>query len=145
MQASPPDPWLEELLAGMTDERRLLFKARYEPLRRQKNVALILSLTLGPLGVDRFYVGDICLGVLKLLIFLLFLGAAIVDIPLLIHTILAGPSSITPLYISLSVLVVLSGTLSCAITFADFFLITPRADAVNKVTAEKVAASLAER
>ena len=34
---------------------------------KQKNVALILSILLGELGIDRFYLGYTGLGILKLL------------------------------------------------------------------------------
>ena len=54
---------------GMTDQQRMLFLSQYNSDRKDRTTALILSILLGGLGIDRFYVGDTLLGVLKLLTF----------------------------------------------------------------------------
>ena len=43
------------------------FESAYSRQRKDPTVALLLSIFLGGLGVDRFYIGDIGLGVAKLL------------------------------------------------------------------------------
>lgn len=41
---------------------------------KNPNIGLVLSIALGSLAVDRFYVGDIGLGILKLILSLFFVG-----------------------------------------------------------------------
>lgn len=60
---------LTQLQQGMTDQQKIMFVSQYGSEKKDRTVALILSLLVGVLGVDRFYVGDIALGVLKLLTF----------------------------------------------------------------------------
>lgn len=45
------------------------FQMMYASRKKDPTIALVLSLFLGGLGVDRFYLGDVGLGVLKLLTF----------------------------------------------------------------------------
>jgi len=52
---------------GMTDTQKMMFISQYNSEKKDRTIALILSLLLGSLGVDRFYVGDTGLGILKLL------------------------------------------------------------------------------
>ena len=52
---------------GMTDEQKMLFLHQYNGEKKDRTIALVLSILAGALGVDRFYVGDIGMGVLKLL------------------------------------------------------------------------------
>ena len=54
---------------GMTEQQKMMFLTQYTSDKKDRTVSLILSLVLGCFGVDRFYVGDIGLGVLKLLTF----------------------------------------------------------------------------
>jgi len=56
-----------ELTAGMTDQQRFAFQMQYAAARRDRILMLVVSFFLGALGVDRFLLGDIGLGVLKLL------------------------------------------------------------------------------
>lgn len=58
---------LAALMEGMTEQQKLLFMQQYSAERKDRTIALILSILFGGFGVDRFYVGDILLGVLKLL------------------------------------------------------------------------------
>lgn len=60
---------LMQVQQGMTDQQKVMFITQYGSEKKDRTVALILSLLVGVLGVDRFYVGDIGLGVLKLLTF----------------------------------------------------------------------------
>jgi TM2 domain-containing membrane protein YozV len=52
---------------GMTDQQKMMFMSQYNSDKKDRTIALVLSLLLGYLGVDRFYVGDTGLGILKLL------------------------------------------------------------------------------
>ena len=52
---------------GMTDQQKMMFMSQYNSEKKDRTIALVLSLLLGYLGVDRFYVGDTGLGILKLL------------------------------------------------------------------------------
>ncbi|MCS7223119.1 MAG: FHA domain-containing protein [Armatimonadetes bacterium] len=58
---------LARLMQGMTDQERMLFLTQYNSEKKDRTIALILSVVIGFWGVDRFYVGDILLGILKLL------------------------------------------------------------------------------
>lgn len=51
----------------MNDQQKMQFTTQYNAAKKERNTALILSLFLGVFGVDRFYVGDTGLGILKLL------------------------------------------------------------------------------
>jgi TM2 domain-containing membrane protein YozV len=52
---------------GMTDQQKMIFASQYNSERKDRTTALILSVLLGAFGVDRFYVGDTGIGILKLL------------------------------------------------------------------------------
>lgn len=54
---------------GMTDNQKMMFISQYNSEKKDRTIALVLSVVLGYLGVDRFYVGDTGLGILKLLTF----------------------------------------------------------------------------
>jgi TM2 domain-containing membrane protein YozV len=56
-----------QLTQGMTEQQKFLFNAQYSSERRDRTLMLVISILLGYFGVDRFMVGDIGLGVLKLL------------------------------------------------------------------------------
>ena len=57
---------LVKIQAGMTDNQKLLFAAQFNSRRKDREVVLALSIFLGWCGVDRFYLGDVVFGVLKL-------------------------------------------------------------------------------
>ena len=59
-------PSLQMLLKKLNEDQLLLLGALKF---KDPKIALILSILLGPLGVDRFYIGDTWLGVFKLLTF----------------------------------------------------------------------------
>lgn len=50
----------------MTNDERLQFDVQYSGKRKSPGTAVALSVLLGMAGVDRFYIGDIGLGVFKL-------------------------------------------------------------------------------
>ncbi|MGQ9662008.1 MAG: TM2 domain-containing protein [Kiritimatiellia bacterium] len=54
---------------GMTDNQKIRFISQYNSEKKDRTIAMVLSIVLGYLGVDRFYVGDTGLGILKLLTF----------------------------------------------------------------------------
>lgn len=57
-------PYIRDLLISCDDSYYpVLMSTQF----KDPTIALVLSLVLGGLGIDRFYVGDIGLGVLKLL------------------------------------------------------------------------------
>jgi len=54
------------LTKGMTDQQKMLFNTQYDSVRKDRGTVLILSVLFGTLGVDRFLVGDVGMGLLKL-------------------------------------------------------------------------------
>lgn len=58
---------LAALTQGMTEQQKILFMSQYNSAKKDRNVALLISLLLGWLGIDRFYIGQVGIGVLKLL------------------------------------------------------------------------------
>ena len=53
------------LTQGMSPQQSYIFQAQYASLRKDRNLILVLSIFFGYLGVDRFLVGDIAIGLLK--------------------------------------------------------------------------------
>lgn len=56
-----------QLCENMTEQQRFLFQAQYGTVRKDRTLILVLSIFFGGLGIDRFVVGDIGMGILKLL------------------------------------------------------------------------------
>ena len=56
-----------QLTQGMTEQQKFLFQAQYGSERRDRTIVLVVSILLGYLGIDRFLVGDVGIGLLKLL------------------------------------------------------------------------------
>ena len=52
---------------GLSDQQKMIFMSQYNSERKDRNTGLILAVILGKFGVDRFYLGDIGLGILKLI------------------------------------------------------------------------------
>lgn len=57
---------LQKFMEGMNDQQKVSFLARYLEERKDPLIGLIFSIGWGILGADRFYVGDIALGIAKL-------------------------------------------------------------------------------
>ena len=55
-----------QLCENMTEQQRFLFQAQYGAVRKDRTLILVLSIFFGGLGIDRFVVGDIGMGILKL-------------------------------------------------------------------------------
>jgi len=51
----------------LTDEERLRFDVDYNSRKKDPTIAIVLGIFFGYLGIDRFYIGDVGLGVGKLL------------------------------------------------------------------------------
>jgi len=57
---------LKQALDSLPEHRRGEFQVAYLGQKRSRGTALVLSFFLGHLGVDRFYLGQTGLGILKL-------------------------------------------------------------------------------
>ncbi len=51
----------------LSEDERLQFDVQYGTRRKDPTTALAISILCGTLGIDRFYIGDIGLGIAKLL------------------------------------------------------------------------------
>jgi len=56
-----------QLTQGMSEQQKFLFQSQYGSERRDRTLVLVISIFLGYLGIDRFLVGDVGMGLLKLL------------------------------------------------------------------------------
>ncbi|MCX7848104.1 MAG: TM2 domain-containing protein [bacterium] len=57
---------LASMTEGLTEQQKMLFHIQYNAAKKDSSIAIILAVLLGWFGIDRFYVGDIGLGLLKL-------------------------------------------------------------------------------
>ena len=53
----------------LSPEQRMLFNSHLSGAMKDRNTTLILSVILGGLGIDRFYLGDMGMGLIKLFTF----------------------------------------------------------------------------
>jgi len=51
---------------GLPDQQKMLFMSQYDSVKKDPNMILVLSVLLGYFGVDRFILGDMGMGLLKL-------------------------------------------------------------------------------
>ena len=54
---------------SIIEQQKMLFSSQCDSAKKDRNTILILSIFLGGWGIDRFMIGDIGMGVLKLLTF----------------------------------------------------------------------------
>jgi TM2 domain-containing membrane protein YozV len=54
------------MMQDLTDQQKMLFTSQYESVKKDRGTVLILSVLLGTAGVDRFMIGDLGMGLLKL-------------------------------------------------------------------------------
>jgi TM2 domain-containing membrane protein YozV len=54
------------IMSGLTDQQKILFQAQYASEKKDRTMVLILSVLFGYWGVDRFMLGDMGMGLLKL-------------------------------------------------------------------------------
>ena len=59
-----------ELQRSMTNDQRLAFQSGYLSRRKDTSVAVLLAVFLGGVGAHHFYLGNIGLGIVYLLFFL---------------------------------------------------------------------------
>lgn len=57
---------MSTMTQGLTEQQKLLFNTQYNGAKKDSTVAIILAVLLRCFGVDRFYVGDVGIGLLKL-------------------------------------------------------------------------------
>ncbi len=58
---------LGQMQEGLTDQQKMLFMTQYNSDKKDRTTAIVLSIILGGIGVDRFYVGDVRSGIIKLI------------------------------------------------------------------------------
>jgi TM2 domain-containing membrane protein YozV len=54
---------------GLSPEQAMLFNSQFSSTKKDRDTVLILSVILGYWGIDRFYIGDMGMGLLKLFTF----------------------------------------------------------------------------
>lgn len=57
----------QQMMAGLSDQQRMMFQSQYLAERKDPTIVIVLAVLFGYLGVDRFILGDIGMGILKLL------------------------------------------------------------------------------
>lgn len=65
--SDPVELRLYQCMNALPDNRRLEFQMAYQSQRKNRGTALLLAIFLGEFGVDRFYLGQTGLGVMKLI------------------------------------------------------------------------------
>ena len=55
------------MMKDLTDQQKMLFSSQFDSAKKDRNTILILSIFLGSWGIDRFMIGDMGMGILKLL------------------------------------------------------------------------------
>ena len=53
------------MLKDLTDQQKMLFIGQYDSVKKERGIVLVLSVLFGYLGVDRFMLGDVGMGMLE--------------------------------------------------------------------------------
>ena len=56
----------QQMMEGLTEQQKNMFLARYAAEHKDRTTLLLVSIFLGKLGIDRFMMDDIAMGLLKL-------------------------------------------------------------------------------
>jgi len=65
------EQFLYTKMKDMSTEERKLFLMQYSSLKKDRNIALILSVLFGHLGADQFYIGENSSGYIKIILTIL--------------------------------------------------------------------------
>ena len=57
------------LMKELTDQQKMMFSSQYDSVKKDSGLIVVLAVILGMSGIDRFMLGDIGMGVLKLFTF----------------------------------------------------------------------------
>lgn len=57
------------MMKDLTDTQKMLFTSQYDSAKKDPGTLLVLSILFGGFGVDRFMLGDMGMGIIKLLTF----------------------------------------------------------------------------
>ena len=71
---------LANLQQGMTDQQKMLFITQYNAAKKDRTLALVLSFFFGVFGIDRFYIGDVGIGIAKFCTLGFFFLGAVIDL-----------------------------------------------------------------
>ncbi len=58
---------VSQLTSGLNDQQKAAFQAQYDAAKKDPQMIFILSIVAGGIGVDRFLLDDMKMGVIKLL------------------------------------------------------------------------------
>jgi TM2 domain-containing membrane protein YozV len=60
---------VQMMTKGLSEQQKMMFMSQYDSVKKDPGTLLVLSVLFGTLGVDRFMLGDMGMGILKLFTF----------------------------------------------------------------------------